>query len=82
MDTGTLVVGVELMALGMGVVFGFLVVLVLSLRLMSRLSERLSPPAAPTAGAHMPAPVLVSDHGRLVAVITAAVARYRASRAA
>lgn len=82
MDTGTLVVGVELMALGMGVVFGFLLVLVLSLRLMSRLADWLSPPAAHGAEAQIPAPVLVSDHGRLVAVITAAVARYRSSRAA
>jgi oxaloacetate decarboxylase gamma subunit len=82
MDTGTLVVGVELMALGMGVVFGFLLVLVLSLRLMSRLSDSLSPPAVPGAEVQMPAPVLVSDHGRLVAVVSAAVARYRASRTA
>ncbi len=82
MDTGTLLVGVELMALGMGVVFGFLLVLVLSLRLMSRLSDRLSPPLARAAETHMPAPVLVSDHARLVAVISAAVARYRASRSA
>ena len=82
MDTGALLVGVELMALGMGVVFGFLLVLVLALRLMSRLSDRLSPPLTAVAEAPVPTPVLVSDHGRLVAVIAVAVARYRASRAA
>jgi oxaloacetate decarboxylase gamma subunit len=81
MDTGTLVVGAELMALGMGVVFGFLLVLVFSLRLMSRLADRLSPPVPPRAEVQLPAPVVVSDHGRLVTVIAAAVARYRSSRA-
>lgn len=80
MDTSALVVGVELMALGMGVVFGFLLVLVLSLRLMSRLSERLAPPVVVAIDTRPPTPLMVSDHARLVAVISAAVARYRTSR--
>ena len=72
--------GVELMLLGMGIVFGFLGVLVFTLRGMSLLADRLHPPQ-PLQPAS-PQPIDVSDHRRVVAVITAAVARYRASRAA
>lgn len=77
MDTNLLIQGAELMLLGMGIVFGFLGVLVFTLRAMSALAGRLSDeesiePALPT-------PLNVSDHRRVVAVIAVAVARYRAS---
>lgn len=78
MDTSLLVQGVELMLLGMGIVFGFLTVLVFTLRGMSLLAGRMSEaePVVPVAAT----PIQVSDHRRVVAVITAAVARYRTSR--
>ena len=82
MDTGLLLIGAELMALGMGVVFGFLLILVLSLRLMSRLADRLAPADLAETEPLAPAPLHVTDNDRLVAVISAAVARYRASRTA
>jgi len=72
--------GLELMLLGMGIVFGFLTVLVFTLRGMSWLADRLdSGEAAQSAVAA--APINVSDNRQLVAVISAAVARYRADRA-
>lgn len=80
MDTTLLLQGSELMLLGMGVVFGFLTLLVVMLHLMSAVAGRIAPPepvlAEPTT------PIDVADNGELVAVITAAVTRYRASRAA
>lgn len=80
MDTNLLIQGSELMLLGMGIVFGFLTILVFTLRLMSLLADRLddTEPFEPVD----PSPIDVSDNRQLVAVISAAVARYRASRAA
>ena len=74
-----LVQGSELMLLGMGIVFGFLTVLVFTLRGMSLLAARLdtTPPGKAT-----PEPISVTDNRQLIAVISAAVARYRASRIA
>ena len=80
MATNLVLQGVELMLLGMGIVFGFLTLLVFTLRGMSMLAGRLdSGEVAQPAAA--PAPVDVSDNRQLVAVITAAIARYRANRA-
>lgn len=74
-----MVEGLRLMAIGMGIVFGFLLFLVAFLRLMSLAALRLAPPAPPV----LPKPESVlappADHA-LVAAITAAVHRYRASR--
>ncbi len=75
--------GVILMVLGMGIVFFFLVVLVFALFGMSRVASmieaRHGAGAAPTA--EMPSvPVAADAGGELIAVIGAAVARYRASR--
>lgn len=78
MDTNLLVQGVELMLLGMGIVFGFLTILVFTLRGMSLLADRLDD--TPEVLADVPQPIDVSDNSRLVAVITAAVSRYRAAR--
>jgi oxaloacetate decarboxylase gamma subunit len=78
LDTTLILQGTELMMLGMGIVFGFLTLLVFVLRLMSALAGRIAPPEpVPTE-----LPIAVSDNRELVAVITAAVARYRASRTA
>ena len=80
MDTNVLLQGFELMLLGMGIVFGFLTVLVFTLRGMSRLAMRLGG-SAPEA-ADVPTPIAVADNRHLIAVITAAVARHRTSRKA
>lgn len=79
MVTDLLIQGVELMLLGMGIVFSFLTALVFTLRGMSQLAARLddTPPGTAT-----PEPISVADDRQLVAVISAAVARYRASRGA
>ncbi|MCG6966934.1 MAG: OadG family protein [Chromatiaceae bacterium] len=79
MMTNLLVQGVELMLLGMGIVFSFLAILVFTLRGMSWLADRLdtAPVSQPSTAT---APIDVSDSRELVAVIAAAVARYRASR--
>lgn len=78
MDGNLLIQGVELMLLGMGIVFGFLIILVFTLRGMSWLADRLHLP--PVVEPAIPEPLSVSDNRQLVAVISAAVSRYRASR--
>jgi oxaloacetate decarboxylase gamma subunit len=75
-----IVEALRLMGIGMGIVFAFLLLLVGVLRLMSAAVARYAPPP----------PALVSDAGRggadaaadgeLVAVISAAIARYRRAR--
>lgn len=75
--TDLLATGVQLMLLGMGSVFGFLILLVFVLKVMSRLSGRFltqESPAAVSAGVHP-----TSTDATVIAVISAAVARYRAS---
>lgn len=79
MVTNLLLQGVELMLLGMGIVFGFLGILVFTLRGMSALADRLDGGQIPEPAT--PPPIDVSDNRQLVAVITAAVARSRAHRA-
>jgi oxaloacetate decarboxylase (Na+ extruding) subunit gamma len=71
--------GLELMVLGMGIVFLFLSILIFTLRGMSRLAVWLgdTPPQAASQS------ITVTDDGaanpQLVAVISAAITRYRAS---
>ncbi|HEB95056.1 MAG TPA: hypothetical protein ENI96_01335 [Sedimenticola thiotaurini] len=74
--------GLMLMLLGMGIVFTFLAMLVLAMNGMSRLSARLEP----LAGAGSPPAVApgapaatgpAADEEVLVAVISAAIRRYR-----
>ena len=70
----------RLMAIGMGIVFSFLLLLVGILRGMSWLAQRLAP-AEPLANT---AAVAAAEQGgqsdALIAVISAAIARYRAGR--
>ena len=81
MDNNLVLQGVELMLLGMGIVFSFLTLLVFTLRGMSLLADRLEAGETARSKTTAAAPVDVSDDQQLVAVISAAVARYRADRA-
>ena len=67
---------IDLMVAGMGFVFVFLVILIGATTLMSKLVARFEPPApeVPATPAQTPAPM---NDPRLMAVITAAVAKYR-----
>jgi oxaloacetate decarboxylase (Na+ extruding) subunit gamma len=67
--------GVNLMLLGMGIVFTFLAVLVVALNGMSRLAASLAGPEAPEAGADSGV-----DDAELIAVISAAINRYRSNK--
>ncbi|MBF8222332.1 OadG family protein [Halomonas sp. 328] len=75
LDTELLQEGLALMGFGMGFVFVFLTVLVISTTLMSRVVNRLVPvpePKAPT-----PAAPARQDDEELLAVMSAALHRYR-----
>ena len=73
-----MVEGLKLMLLGMGSVFIFLLMLVISMKLMSRLAQFLQPSEV--------APTAIQPHHstqqdpNLVAVISAAVVAYRENR--
>jgi oxaloacetate decarboxylase (Na+ extruding) subunit gamma len=64
--------GIELMLLGMGIVYGFLGMLVIAIRLMSRFVERYFPdmPSHPAVSNY------VEDAG-IAAAISAAIHQYR-----
>ena len=71
--------GINLMALGMGAVFVFLSLLVLTTTLMSKIVIHYTPPesdASVTPVIAGPQPNQVSD-GQLLAVISAAIHRHR-----
>ena len=76
--------GVRLMLLGMGIVFTFLIVLVFALYGMSRVAavieRRRGAPSLPAAAEGTPHPVDHVADGELIAVIGAAIARYRSTR--
>ena len=74
-----MLVGLKLMLMGMGIVFGFLIVLVFTLRGMSKLANWLVPEveAPAVAGMSAPQPVSLAQDEELVAVISAAVTRFR-----
>jgi len=73
--------GVILMLLGMGSVFIFLVTLVLAMYGMSRLAHWLSPDEPATETPIFPAGVPRAEtDSELVAVISAAISRYRSKR--
>lgn len=76
-----MLVGFKLMLLGMGIVFGFLVVLVFALRGMSILADWLAPETKEPAiaGARPVQPIAQAHDEELVAVISAAVAKFRSN---
>ncbi|GAA0695494.1 hypothetical protein GCM10009104_24060 [Marinobacterium maritimum] len=72
--------GLTLMAFGMGFVFVFLTLLVFATGIMSRLASRYLPEPAAKAPKARPQPAAAgtaSNNDELVAVITAAVHKYR-----
>lgn len=71
--------GLRLMGIGMGIVFSFLILLVGVLRVMSLVAGRLAPEDALVQAAAIPAP-LPSPDSELVAVVSAAITRYRRDR--
>ncbi len=79
-DTDLIREALILMAIGMGTVFSFLLLLVLLLRSMSWLARRLSPADADMLAATPMAPPVTGPaaDAELIAVIAAALARYRA----
>jgi oxaloacetate decarboxylase gamma subunit len=77
-ETSLITASLSLMAIGMGIVFSFLLLLVALLRVMSWLSERLAPsPGEVAPAAAAPVPAVDSSSDELVAVIGAAITRYR-----
>lgn len=69
--------GVQLMLIGMGSVFIFLSVLVLTLKLVSALVKRIEPNQPTITIPVRTNPTPVSDQQEIVAVITAAISQYR-----
>ncbi|PCF96985.1 OadG family protein [Vreelandella nigrificans] len=81
-DTELLHEGLALMGLGMGFVFVFLTVLVISVTLMSKLIGRFQPApvASPARGKSVKSSASKEADDEVLAVISAAVHRYRSSR--
>lgn len=71
--------GLRLMGIGMGIVFAFLLLLVGVMRIMSGAVGRFAPSSTPAGAAGGPMSGELPD-AELVAVISAAVARYRRER--
>lgn len=69
--------GVELMLVGMGIVFLFLALLVATVSLMSFVIQRYAPDPLQTETDHSPSSLRQDE---LIAAITAAVRRYRAEQ--
>ncbi len=76
-----MLVGLKLMLLGMGIVFGFLIVLVFALKGMSMLADWLAPETEEPAiaGIRPVRPIGQAHDEELVAVISAAVSRFRSN---
>ena len=82
MQADLLTEGLELMLFGMGTVFVFLAVLVVVTTLMSTIVQRFFPdaPEPSLATTPRPAPAKASNDEQLLAVISAAVHKYRSRK--
>jgi oxaloacetate decarboxylase gamma subunit len=71
--------GVNLMLLGMGIVFVFLTLLVVAMGLMSRIAARLggAEEVAEASATGAAATTSGADNGELIAVMSAAISRFR-----
>lgn len=68
--------GIELMLYGMGTVFTFLALLIIATTLMSAVLQRFAKPD-PVPAAQATRPAAVANDDQLVAVISAAIHKYR-----
>ncbi len=75
--------GVNLMLVGMGIVFIFLLMLVFTMKAMSRLAAYIAERQGSAGTLTHPTPGIAVDQGKvrgdLIAVISAAVSQYRAT---
>jgi oxaloacetate decarboxylase (Na+ extruding) subunit gamma len=72
--------GVELAVIGMGTVFIFLTVLILITRMMSSLVLKFEPAEDLVTASSASHSSPVTDQGRLLAIITAAISEHRNSK--
>jgi oxaloacetate decarboxylase gamma subunit len=81
-ETSLINASLNLMAIGMGTVFSFLLLLVAMLRAMSWLAQRLSgePAELPMAAGTAPSATVEAEQQRLIAAISAAITYYRSRR--
>ena len=71
--------GFELALFGMGTVFVFLALLIVATKVMSALVQRYEPVASLSSAEAVAQGASMPDSGRLVAIISAAIAQHRAS---
>lgn len=72
--------GFELAIFGMGTVFVFLTLLIVATKVMSTLVLRYEPAASVSSVDTVAQDTPMADRGRLVAVISAAIAQHRADK--
>lgn len=76
-ETNLIMEGIHLMLLGMGIVFSFLIMLVFALKAMSWFAQQLAPDPVPVVISAEMAPSQTESDEVLLAVVAAAVARFR-----
>jgi len=75
MDTNLVIEGFKFMALGMGTVFAFLIVMIVCMNIMSSVIHKFFP--EPQASADTTSANAQQDNKKVVAAITAAIAHHR-----
>ncbi|MEN8304131.1 MAG: OadG family protein [Campylobacterota bacterium] len=73
METNLILEGFKFMGLGMGIVFTFLVVLIISMNILSVVTHKFFPEPQPSATP----PEAKKDNKNIIAAITAAIAHHR-----
>lgn len=80
METNLVLEGFKFMGLGMGTVFVFLIIMIVSMNIMSIVIHRFFPEPEPTAAVPSSAPTSAKkDNNKLVAAITAAIKHHKES---
>ena len=74
-ETNLIEEGFKFMGLGMGTVFLFLIVMILSMNIMSRIIHRFFP--EPQVADNNPSAPAQKDNKKVIAAITAAIAHHR-----